>query len=67
MRTKDFENEIVPAIKKAIESGETQPELQLVFHTQLLIGILMALNDLLATVTHPHKQHLNVYTLPIVD
>lgn len=67
MRTKDFENEIVPAIKEAIESGKTQPELQLVFQTQLLIGILMALNDLLAVIAQPRGQHLNVYTLPIVD
>ena len=67
MRTKDFENEAVPVIMEAIKSGEATSEMLAIFQTQLLVGILMALNDLLEMVVPKQsKPFLNVYTLPIV-
>lgn len=69
MRTKEFEEHVVPVIIEAVESGEATPEMLVVFQTQILVGILMALNDLLATIAQAQqpKQFLNVYTLPIRD
>lgn len=67
MRTKDFENGAVPTIMESIQSGETTPEIQLIFQTQLLVGILMALNDMLTVMTRPPKQFINTYSLPIRD
>lgn len=69
MRTKDLEDQAVPAIMEAIKSEEATPEVLAIFQTQLLVGILMALNDLLATIAQAQqpKQFLNVYSLPILD
>ena len=69
MRTKDFENEALPAIMKTIQSGKATPEVIAVFQIQLLGGILMALNDLLALVAQAQqpKQFINAYSLPIRD
>lgn len=68
MRTKDLEEQAVPVIMEAIQSGKATPETLAIFQTQLLVGILMALNDLLETVQPKQSgAFLNVYTLPIVD
>ena len=67
MRTKELENQAVPVIMDAVQSGKATPEMLAVFQTQLLVGILMALNDLLETVQPKQAgAFLNVYTLPIV-
>ena len=68
MRTKDLENAAVPVIMEAIKSGKATPEMLAIFQTQLLVGILMALNDLLEIVEPKQfKPFLNVYNIPIVD
>jgi len=69
MRTRDLEDKVVPTIIEAIQSGEVTPEILLVFQTQLLTGILMALNDLLAALAlaQQPKQFINAYSLPIRD
>lgn len=68
MRTKELEDQAVPVIMEAIKSGKATPEMLAIFQTQLLVGILMALNDLLEIVKPKQaKAFLNVYTLPIVD
>ena len=68
MRTKELEDAAVPSIMEAIQSGKATPEVMAVFQTQLLVGILMALNDLLEIVKPKQsKPFLNVYSLPIVD
>ena len=68
MRTKDLEDVAVPVIMEALQSGEATSEQVATFQTQLLVGILMALNDLLEMVEPKQsKPFLNVYTLPIVD
>ena len=68
MRTKALENAVVPVIMEVIQSGETTPGQVAAFQLQLLVGILMALNDLLAMVVQSQqpKQFINAYTLPIV-
>ena len=67
MRSKEFEDQAVPVIMEAIKSEKATPELLAIFQTQLLVGILMALNDLLKIVEPKQaKPFLNVYTLPIV-
>ena len=69
MRTKDLEEKAVPAIMESIKSGKATPEVLAIFQTQLLVGILMALNDLLAVVAQAQqpKQFINAYSLPIRD
>ena len=68
MRTKDLEDAAVPVIMEAVNSGEATSEMLAMFQTQLLVGILMALNDLLEMVKPKQsKPFLNVYTLPIID
>jgi len=69
MRTKDLENATIPVMMEALKSGEATPEMIAAFQTQLLAGILMALNDLLATMAQEQqpKQFINAYILPIVD
>lgn len=67
MRSIEFEKTAVPVIVKHITSGETTMEEQMVFQTQVLIGILMALNDMLMLLTPKSPQYtLNVNTLPIL-
>jgi hypothetical protein len=67
MRTKDLENQAVPAIMETIKSGKATLETLAIFQTQLLVGILMALNDQLAMMSQPPKQFINAYSLPIID
>ena len=67
MRTRDLEDVAVPVIMEALKSGKATPEMIAAFQTQLLVGILMALNDLLAMVAQSQqpKQFVNAHTLPI--
>lgn len=66
MRSKDFEENAIPVIMGSIKSGETTVEEQIIFQTQLLMGILMALNDMLTMIAVKPAQHvLDVSTLPI--
>ncbi len=69
MRTKDLENATIPVMMETIKSGKATPEMIAAFQTQLLAGILMALNDLLVMVAQSQqpKQFINPYTLPIRD
>jgi len=66
MRSIEFEKTAVPVIMASIKSGETSVEEQIIFQTQLLMGILMALNDMLVLLTPKSPQRmLNINTLPI--
>ena len=66
MRSIEFEKRAVPVIMSSIESGETSVEEQLIFQTQLLVGVLMALNDMLVLLSPRSPQRiLDVNTLPI--
>lgn len=67
MRSVEFEKTAIPVIMASIKSGETTAEEQIIFQTQLLVGILMALNDML-TILAPKAspRALNINALPIV-
>lgn len=66
MRSIEFEKRAVPVIMESIKSGETTVEEQAIFQTQLLMGILMALNDMLVLLAPRSPQRmLDISALPI--
>lgn len=67
MRSIEFEKKAIPVIMESIKSGKTTVPEQMIFQTQLLMGILMALNDMLVLLAPKTPQRaININTLPIV-